>query len=381
MPFEKGHDSSAFRRPSSVIRGAARGRRGSGRARGRGTSVRVLQPRATAARSDSEDAAVGLSGEDSRGRSHAGVDNNVAVRLEGAADGAEFTGLAPNNGSRSVGGRGAKSARGGGVPPILRGGFCGNPCDADAARPAHPRTPMRPDGMTREVAETLRDQDVRWADDVERARRGTHVLRVLNNISSVTPCDAAREAGIIDDRENSVNVVCSICQWVLLDPVQLKCEHSCCKDCMSSVISKQIKKKLKCPLCNQPFQIRDVPQGMRSFQTLIHSLPAWCPNGMDRTERAKAGARWVESNTLDVDASGVSSSKEEADAIAAVGQFGSRSKPKDLTRGPKSERNSTDDSASADEKVCTNPIYSLMRNCVDVCYLVFFEGGRACVCR
>ena len=27
----------------------------------------------------------------------------------------------------------------------------------------------------------------------------------------------------------------------------------------------------------------------------------------------------------------------------------------------------------------TNPIYSLMRNCVDVCSLVFFEGVRACV--
>ena len=385
MPFQVGHDQSGFKRAVSVTMGRGRSTRGRGgrsrgsrSSRGRGASV--------------------------RGRGSY-TNTNAPFDMEPEAGG-ECGDVPPNSsgqrvgGSRSVGARGERSvsARGGrggtSVEPVaFRVGAHHGDNDVIAGRCVR-RTPPRPDGMSNEVRSTLRDQEVRWNDDVERARRGAHDLRAANNIQTFRARDAARETGIIDDHENSVNVICAICQLVLEDPVQLKCEHACCKDCMSTVVRNQAKKKMSCPLCKTPFQYRDLPQGMRAFQTIIHSLRAWCPNAMDRSERAEAGAVWVETHSLDVEASEAPS----GNGGAAVVKFGAVSKTKSALKkvkmssspargGPKSERTSADDAddaESADEKVRTaTHWFSLMClrcNCVNWCsglgvYL------RECVCR
>ena len=366
MIFRKGGPQN-FRRTGGRGGGARGGGRGRGRGRGgvgRGGLGHAgsLGPPTNDADDgdDADDADDGDDGDDGddavTGRAQslgpptngvaAGGGRSQSLRPSGGNGTDAVRAIAPRG--RSVGAHGAPSGAARAGRGMQRG------FGVYAARGGHqsaplPNNPPRHPGMSNEIRSTLADQDMQWVDQTKRRKRDSDQRhRDIGIEPTPAPSDEGRDIGVMDDIEQAGNVQCSICQLVLNRPVQLKCQHAACSDCMATFIGSQGRSKLTCPLCKAPFHSNDVPLGMLTLTIVIDSMPAWCPHGRNRAERREAGDVW---NGLHVAASA-----PVGEAGASAGGATLKKKKK---KGGKSQRTADDDDFSDEEKVRTpHPIFA-----------------------
>ena len=73
----------------------------------------------------------------------------------------------------------------------------------------------------------------------------------------------------------SKELFCSICQEVFNDPVQSTCQHTFCRECITSWAKS--KNHMTCPLCRVKINVKTLNRNLLAFQ-IINDLEIYCNN-------------------------------------------------------------------------------------------------------
>jgi TRAF-type zinc finger/Zinc finger, C3HC4 type (RING finger) len=128
--------------------------------------------------------------------------------------------------------------------------------------------------------------------DPLRTRRleplSSHISRLFSGSMEPVPAAGAPAASLdaVDLRQLEYvshvyeNLICTICVAVLVDPVQLPCEHIFCLECLGTHFQTIPGDTKTCPKCRRKVNmIADVARPPKIVREMVDDLVVRCPNG------------------------------------------------------------------------------------------------------